>query len=52
MLSVEAPKYEAINLTFLPEEKKAFVELLGRVQKAKKQARWVVAHYGRDPGPQ
>ena len=44
-LSVEAPRYEEINLAFLPEEKKAFVELLGRVEGAKTKARWIVAHY-------
>jgi len=44
-LTVEAPKYEEINLAFLPEEKKAFVELLDRIQEAKSKARWIVAHY-------
>ena len=44
-ISVEAPKYEELNLVFLPEEKAAFVELLGRVQEAKSQARWIIAHY-------
>ncbi len=44
-ISVEAPKYEEINLTFLPEEKEAFVTLLDRMQKAKTEARWIVAHY-------
>jgi len=44
-LTVEAPRYEEINLAFLPEEKKAFVELLDRIQEAKNEARWIVAHY-------
>ena len=44
-ISVEAPKYEEINLAFLPEEKEAFVALLDRMQKAKTEARWIVAHY-------
>jgi len=44
-LTVEAPSYEEIVLAFLPEEKKAFVELLGRIQEAKRKARWIVAHY-------
>ena len=30
-ISVEAPKYEEINLAFLPEEKEAFVALLDRM---------------------
>ena len=44
-ISVEAPKYEEINLAFLPEEKEAFVALLDCVQEAKSQARWIIAHY-------
>ena len=44
-ISVEAPKYEEINLAFLPEEKEAFVALLDRMQKAKTEAHWIVAHY-------
>ena len=44
-ISVEAPSYEEITLVFLPEEKAAFVELLGRVQAAKSRAQWIVAHY-------
>jgi hypothetical protein len=43
--SVEAPTYEEIVLAFLPEEKKAFVELLGRIEKTKSKARWIVARY-------
>ena len=39
------PRYEEINLAFLPEEKRAFIELLGRIQEAKEQACWIVAHY-------
>ena len=44
-ISVAAPKYEEINLAFLPEEKEAFVALLDRMQQAKTEARWLVAHY-------
>ena len=44
-ISVEAPGYEEITLAFLPEEKEAFITLLGRMTEAKTEARWIVAHY-------
>ena len=39
-ISVEAPGYEEITLAFLPEEKEAFITLLGRMAEAKTEARW------------